>query len=268
MKNAVRRFVRLLLLGTVASLSILACSVVSSPDNTHVQQPVPDCRTVQHVMGRTCIPQKPQRIVMLREDYWINSLQLGVRAIATVSLSGFPFPKYLEGEIDKIESVGGYGSPNMEKILSLRPDLILAESSYPDNLYKQLSQIAPTVVLNMPFPSPPWEDQLKELAYVLDREAEGEQLINDYWRRVDDLRQSLGDRRHSLKVSIANTSSEYGIWSYGANHFSGSVLRDVGLQRPESQKGDFFYIDNISKEKISDLDGDVLFFVSASVIRV
>ncbi|MEP0959066.1 iron-siderophore ABC transporter substrate-binding protein [Microcoleus sp. FACHB-1515] len=213
-------------------------------------------------MGSTCIPRNPQRIVMLREDYWINSLKLGVQSIATVSVPGFPFAKYLEGKVDPIESVGGYGSPNLEKILSLHPDLVLAESSYSENLYKQLSQIAPTVVLNMSFPSPPWEDQLKELAYVLDKEAAGKQLINEYWRRVEELKQALGDRRHHLKVSIANTSSEYGIWSYGEKHHAGEILQDIGLQRPESQRGDFFYIENISKEKTSDLDGDVLFFVS------
>jgi iron complex transport system substrate-binding protein len=55
----------------------------------------------------------------------------------------------------------------------------------------------------------------------------------------------LGGRRKNLEISIANTSSEYGIWSYGEKHFSGTVLKDVGLQRPKSQRGDFFYIENI-----------------------
>ncbi|RUR85903.1 ABC transporter substrate-binding protein [Chlorogloeopsis fritschii PCC 9212] len=50
--------------------------------------------------------------------------------------------------------------------------------------------------------------------------------------------------------------------SYGEKHPSGSVLKDIGLQRPKSQRGDFFYIENISKETISDIDGDILFFAS------
>lgn len=76
------------------------------------------------------------------------------------------------------------------------------------------------------------------------------------------LKQALGDRRKTVQVSIANTSSDHGIWSYGEKHPSGSILKDIGLQRPELQRGDFFYIKNISIEKISDIDGDVLFFVS------
>jgi iron complex transport system substrate-binding protein len=261
MRNAVCRFFCLLLLSVFTSVSLAACNVVSSPDNNEVQQAIINCRTVKHFMGSTCIPQSPQRIVMLREDYWINSLKLGVQAIATVAVPGFPFPPYLQGNVDLIESVGNYSIVNLEKILRLNPDLILAPSGL-ENVYQKLSHIAPTVVLDQSFPSPPWREQLEELAYILDKEAEGKQLINNYWQRVEKLKKALSDRRHQLKVSLANTSSEYGIWSYGEKHHAGEILKDIGLQRPESQRGDFFYIENISKEKTSDLDGDVLFFVS------
>lgn len=260
MRNISYRFGCLLLSSVLVSVFLSSCSGNTNLSGT--TQVIHDCRTVQHVMGNTCIPRNPQRIVMLREDYWINGLELGIQAIATVSVPGFPFPKYLQDKVNRIQTIGGYGSPNLEKLLSLQPDLIVAESSYATSLYEQLSQIAPTVVLNMPFPSPPWQEQLEEIAYILDREEEGKQLINDYWKRVEKLKQALGDRRHHLKISIANTSSEYGIWSYGGNHPSGSILKDVGLQRPESQRGDFFYIENISIEKLSSIDGDILFFVS------
>ena len=40
------------------------------------------------------------------------------------------------------------------------------------------------------------------------------------------------------------------------------VQKDMELQRPSVQKGDFFYLDNISEEKLSDIDGDVLFLTS------
>jgi iron complex transport system substrate-binding protein len=261
-KISFRRLANFLVLGFFTFLMIGACNAGSMPETNTVAS-TENCRMIQHAAGETCVPNNPQRIIMLREDTFINGLELGVQSIATVSAPGFPFPKYLQGKVDRVESVGGYGSPNLEKMLSLRPDLIVADSYYSQDLYSQLSQIAPTVVLNVPFPPPPWEEQLEELAQILDKEEAGKQLINEYWQRVEKLKQALGDRRKTLQVSIANTSSEYGIWSYGEKHPSGSVLEDIGLQRPESQRGDFFYIENISAEKISDIDGDVLFFVSA-----
>jgi iron complex transport system substrate-binding protein len=138
------------------------------------------------------------------------------------------------------------------------------------SIYKQLSYIAPTVVLNVPSPPLPWKEQLEELARILGKEKASKQLIDQYWQRVEKIKQALDigaasskeNRRKMIEVSIANTASEYGIWAYGERHYSGPVLKDIGLQRPESQRGDFFYIENISKENISDIDGDVLFFVS------
>ncbi|MGG6266567.1 iron-siderophore ABC transporter substrate-binding protein [Leptolyngbya sp. AN03gr2] len=216
---------------------------------------------VQHIMGSTCIPQNPQRVVTLRLDTLANSLALGVRPIASAYITGYPLPKYLQDQVDQIEAVGGANDPDIEKILRLKPDLILAGSGL-KGVYKQLSYIAPTVLLDIPFPPPSWKKQFEEVAQALGKEEVGQQLINKYGQRVEKLKQALGDRRTTMKISVSNTSSEYGIWSYGEKHFSGSVLKDVGLQRPQSQKGDFFYIENLSKETLLSIDGDVLFFVS------
>jgi iron complex transport system substrate-binding protein len=253
------RYVKLLL-GILILILVVSCHSRSSIQTIH-QQPLKDCRIVQHIMGSTCIPRNPQRIVTLRYDTLINTLALGIRPIGSTYFTGFPEPKYLQGKVGRIESVGGINNPDIEKILQLKPDLIISDSNL-QGIYKQLSYIAPTVVLNIPYPPPSWKDMLKELATVLGKEKEGQQLIDQYWQRVEKLQQSLGDSHKTIEVSIANTSSENGIWSYGEKHYSSSVLKDIGLQRPKLQRGDFFYSENISNEKISDIDGDVLFFVS------
>lgn len=162
--------------------------------------------------------------------------------------------------MEQLESVGNYSAVSLEKVLQLKPDLILAPSEL-ENIYQELSHIAPTVVLDQSFPFPSWQEKLEELAYVLDKEEAGKQLINNYWQRVEKLKKSLGDRRHELKVSLANTASEYGIWSYGEMNAAGKILKDIGLQRPKSQRGDF-YTETLSMETLAALDGDVLFFVS------
>jgi iron complex transport system substrate-binding protein len=186
------------------------------------------------------------------------------RSIATTHIPGFPTPKYLQGILDQVESVGELNNPNLEKILRLKPDLIVSNSNLA-GIYQWLLYIAPTVVINNPSSwreRPSWKERLEELAKILGRGEEGKQLMDQYWRKIEKLKQALGDRRQTLQVSIANTSSGYGIWAYGEKHFSGTVLSDIGLQRPPAQRGDFFYIENISKEELSTIDGDVLFFVS------
>lgn len=262
---SLRRLTHLLLLSFLTAILVAACNTSDDTNITNRQPPVENCRTVQHVMGSTCIPRNPQRVVNLAADGLANLWALGIRPIASTYTPGFPTPKYLQGKVAQVESVGDYKTPNLEKVLKLKPDLIIYDSQYKSQLpsiYKQLSYIAPTVVLNTPYPSPPWIDMFEDLATVLGEEEIGQQLIDQYWQRVEKLKQALGDHRKTMEVSIANTSSEYGIWSYGEKHFSGSVLKDIGLQRPPAQRGDFFYIENISQEKLSDIDADVLFFVS------
>jgi iron complex transport system substrate-binding protein len=257
MKLRLRRWMTLLL-STLTVASIAGCFSIRNIPKTSDRPVLKECRMVQHDMGSTCIPKHPQRIVAL--EGMENSLALGFRPIAYAQVKGFPVPQYLRGKLGKIESVGDFNSPNLEKILLLKPDLIIARRGQGN--YEQLSHIAPTIILDVPFPPPPWKQEFEKLAKALGKQETAERLLNEYWQRVAKLKQALGDRGRIMKVSIANTSPEYGIWSYGEKHFSGSVLADIGLQRPDAQRGDFFYIENLSKETLLSIDGDALFFTS------
>lgn len=265
MKISLRRFAYLVCLGIAIVTLVSTCNAIGDRSLTRSNQLVENCRLVKHVMGETCIPRHPQRVVVLDLDTCANSLALGIKPVASVYLElANPIPNYLQDKIDGIELVGGHDAPNLEKILQLKPDLILANSYYSKTIHKQLSHIASTVVLNIPYPPPSWKQQLKELAQILDKEDANQQLMKQYWQRIEKLKQMLGDRRHAMKVSVASTSSQYGIWAYGEKHFSGTVLKDIGFQRPRSQTGDFFYVENLSEETISEIDGDVLFFLTWS----
>ena len=261
MRLSLRRSTYLLFLGVLTFVVVSACSSNSERNARNLNQPTEDCRVVQHTMGETCIPRDPQRVITLRPDHLANSLALGIEPIASGFVAGFPFPKDIQNEVGNVESIGDLSTPNLEKILQLKPDLIIANSRLED-IYEKLSHIAPTVAIDMPYPPLPWKEQLTNLAEVLNKENVGQQLMDDYWQRIDNIKQALGPQREQLEISVANSSSEYGIWAYGENHFVGEVLNDLGLQRPPAQRGDYFYVENISREKLSDIDGDALFFIS------
>ncbi|MFQ4144485.1 iron-siderophore ABC transporter substrate-binding protein [Chlorogloeopsis sp. ULAP02] len=261
MKISLRRLIYLLLLGVLAATLIAACSTINDTRVTNHKLQVEDCRVVRHTMGETCIPRNPQRVVTLRPDTFVNSWILGIQLIGSAYELGSQLPKYLQGKVEQVEFVGSYDSPNLEKILRLKPDLILS-NSYMKDIYEQLSQIAPTVVLNYPWPPLGWKKQLEELAQILGKENISQQFMDNYWQRIQKLKQALGERRHTLRISVADVTGENRFTAYGEKHYSGTILKDIGLQRPRSQTGDFFYIENISEETIPDIDGDVLFLVS------
>jgi iron complex transport system substrate-binding protein len=256
MRISLRRLINLLLLGVLTFALSSACSTNTPRSVISPKQPMEDCRVVQHAMGKTCIPHNPERIATLWMATFQSALALDIKPITTAWYVDQPFPEHLQGKADGVENIGF--QPNLERIALLKPDLILSTTRF-QNIYKQLSQIAPTVVLDNPSPPPPWQKHLEDVAKVLDKEEKGKQLIYEYKQRVEQLKQALGDRRHQLQVSVATVDQTYGVYIYGAKHPTGKLLNDIGLQRPSTQRGDFFTKDRISQEHLSDIDGDVLF---------
>ena len=262
MNLSLRRLTCLLLLSCMVFFVISACERDIGTINTEaLEQLTEDCRIVRHMMGETCIPRNPQRILTLRPDHFANSFALGVEPIGSAFVEGFPFPQDIKNSAGNVKSIGHIYRPNLERILQLEPDLIVSNSAVA-GIHKELSRIAPTIVLDNSFPPSSWKEQLKTLAHFLNKEDVAQQLMKDYWQRVNNIQQIMGSRRKRIEVSVVSSTLEAGIWAYGEEHFIGEVLNDIGLQRPESQRASLFYIENISKEKLSVIDGDVLFFVS------
>jgi iron complex transport system substrate-binding protein len=114
-------------------------------------------------------------------------------------------------------------------------------------------------VLSNPRLPPPWQAHSEEAAQIFDKDQENRQLVSQYWQRIEQLKQALGDRRHQLEVSVITVSPPYGIFTYGRQHPTGKLLDDIGLQRPPMQTGDFFTKDHISLELLPEVDGDVIF---------
>ncbi|TVQ20749.1 MAG: iron-siderophore ABC transporter substrate-binding protein [Leptolyngbya sp. DLM2.Bin15] len=216
-----------------------------------------DCRTIVHAVGETCVPRHPSRVVVLGVPTMGNALTLGIKPIGTI-LYFEEAPPYLIGKLDDIDIVGQAGQPNLEKLITLAPDLIIAmnSSGLP---YEQLSQIAPTVVDNWNgYPS--WKEHFDFVAAALGKTVAAEQVWERYNQRIQDLRTALGDTYQNQELSVVRICCN-ALASDVENSFSGIILEDAGLRRPPSQgKADgglvFF-----SEELLTDLDGDIMFVI-------
>ena len=156
MKLSLKRLLCLILLSFMAFIAVSACGRdLHSSNPASREQLTKDCRVVQHMMGEACIPESLHHVITLRPDHFANSFALGIEPIASVFAEGFPFPEDIKNEVGNIESVGGYSTPNLEKILQLKPDLIISNSRL-EGIYEDLSRIAPTVVIDLPYPPPSW----------------------------------------------------------------------------------------------------------------
>ncbi|MCC5621783.1 ABC transporter substrate-binding protein [Nostoc sp. CHAB 5715] len=149
MSISFRRFTHLILLSILAVILVSACDTTNNTSMTRYKQPVENCRTVQHAMGETCIPNNPKRLVAISYVTLANALALGVQPIGSASgLNDLQdkFPAYLENETQGIKQLGNQYQPNLERIAFLKPDLILGWEVV-RKIYPLLSQISPTAIV-------------------------------------------------------------------------------------------------------------------------
>lgn len=264
------RFLRFFI-ATLLFLSISACnSDKLQPKQTQLNSST-SCRKVKHIMGETCIPRNPQRIITLYTPPLANTVAFGIKPIGITPVTGVlnEFPKYLRNKVKGIEIVGNLNDePNLEKIAQLKPDLIIGWDFYQKN-YSLFSQISPTLLIPKDktiSSRENWKEYTKFLGESLGKKENAEEIINSYNQRIQELKKALNNKYLGKKISVAHVSEKYGIEAYTKNSFSGSILSDLELQRPESQdvikpNG---VIEAISQEKLELIDGDVLFVLNFS----
>ncbi|WP_342002134.1 iron-siderophore ABC transporter substrate-binding protein [Chlorogloeopsis sp. ULAP02] len=242
-----------------------ACGVVINNQTTSLWQPLKDCRLIKHVMGETCIPKNPNRIVTVSQFTLGNLLVLGLQPIAGASaltdLNGFP--SYLEPYTKNVAKLGNQYEPSLEKIALLQPDLILGWEAI-RKVYPLLSQISPTAVVTWKGTSS-WKEHFQFLAQALGKEEEYQKAWERYFQRIKELKTALNNRYKDKKISVISFGSSYGIISWVKSSFPGSILNDIGLQQPKAQdiilpRGDRIY--GISEERLQEVNGDIIFILT------
>ncbi|WP_199299352.1 ABC transporter substrate-binding protein [Trichocoleus sp. FACHB-46] len=261
------RWLRLSLLLLLTLMTTVACGrdVVSDSDSQpSLSTPTTtETRSVQHAMGTTQVPAAPQRVVSLS---WLDTvLSLGVQPIGSNQVND----SYLQERAAGIPNVGRSGAPSLEKILALKPDLILGWQTDHKAIYPQLSRIASTVI-DSGEGSGAWKKTLQLYAQALGKTAEAEQLMAKYKARLAEFKQKMGasgSQPDQTQVSVVRVYPD-GISLYLKDSFCGTILADAGLSRPSTQSlsaseakalgGNPVQL-SISRELLSQADGDVLF---------
>lgn len=209
-------------------------------------------RTVEHAAGATKVPDDPRRVVVLTNEGTEAALALGVTPVgAANSWTGDPWYDHIAGAMEGVEPVGTENTINLELVAALRPDLILGNMQRHEEVYPQLSAIAPTVLSGRLRGD--WMENFALYAEALGREAEGEAVMADFRERVAATRDALGEATEEELSVVRFLAGQIRI--YQLDSFSGVLLEQLGFARPENQDVEEFAL-RVGKESIPDMDGD------------
>jgi iron complex transport system substrate-binding protein len=156
------------------------------------------------------------------------------------------------------EDVGETRNPNIEKIIEQEPDLIMASAGVHDQLYDQLSAIAPVVYLDQRSMSFDRELGVTEISSLFGKEAEGEKILEEVNNKIAEGRQELANfvsKGETVVFTSVNPKGNF--WLYGQNIAPTNPENGLGLKVPEGYPKDI--AKELSMEGMSVLNPDHLF---------
>jgi len=211
-KRRFRGFEGLALLMLVFLLA--ACSSATGNDNAKK-------RVFTDDMGRDVeIPVSPQNAVVC--EFSPIAVTVGVQP-AAVCNNDF-LNSFVKSSLEGIDTVGD--PPNLEKIVSIAPDLMVFSSVYPaiyPDIMEKLEKAAPVVYIEF---KDPIYDVFPKVADVLGKKASVEDWIKDFEAERDDAREKVKSSIGDETVSILLVE-DGGMRAYLSTNFGGYVVRSA-----------------------------------------
>lgn len=184
-------------------------------------------KTYTDSKGTVTIPSDPKRIIDLTGSAIGNLLALGVTPVAATQ-DALQNP-YLDGRLDDVINIGE--EPNIEAILDLDPDLIIAFDYIEETQYESLVQIAPVVRLKYGGGTP--ADLLLEFGKITSREDLAQDWIEKWNTKIAEVKPKIVEVVGDKTVSILQPFAK-GIYAWGNKGGRGGEIihGDLGLKAP------------------------------------
>ncbi|KQN97681.1 AraC family transcriptional regulator [Paenibacillus sp. Leaf72] len=203
--------------------------------------------------GEVDIPRNPQRIVVLTHAYVGYFMALGINPVGAPTMTmGNP---YYKGQIDDVEDIGSPAAFDVEKIITLNPDLIIAIKGT-DKL-EDMSKIAPVVTIE--YGKKNYKEQLLEFGKLTNRIDKAQQWVDAWEQKIAEYKPQVIKAVGDQTVSVLSQYDK-SVYVYGEGYGRGTeILYDeFGLQAPPAFDLKLGWAE-ISLEKLSEFAGDYIF---------
>lgn len=148
-----------------------------------------EIRTIKHEMGETEMKDTPKKIVTLELSFVDSLNALGIQPIGISDDNKKEMITKLVGQEMDYTSVGTREQPNLEVISSLQPDLIIADAERHKGIYKDLQQIAPTIVLKSRESTYQENlDSFKTIAKAVNKEDAAAKRLSEHEKTIKELK--------------------------------------------------------------------------------
>lgn len=236
----------------LSSLMLAACSGQAEQSNEKT-------RTITHEAGKTKVPEKPKKVVAL-EFSFVDALdELGITPVGIAQENKTDVSGLLGKDIEFTE-VGTRQQPNLEVISSLQPDLIIGDFNRHQGIYKQLQEIAPTIILKSR--NATYEeniDSFKTIAEAVGKTKQMDDRLALHEERLEAAKKKV-DPKDDRKVMVGVFRAD-SLTAHGETSFDGELLEKIGIENAVTKTAEPTV--TITLEQMVKWDPDVIFMAEA-----
>lgn len=239
---------------------LAGCAGKSSSDSA-AKAPTGESITVQDSAGRSVVlPTNPKRIVVLSTSFLELLYAIDGQAVGRPSSKTDAIPAAAQG----VPEVGFVYNINMEKVLALQPDLVIAVQGMHENLIPTLESNHVPVLLLKYKTLDDTLNTIQLLGKIIGAQDKAAQIVQNIQGKIAAITAKMPQKQPPLKVAILHATSK-SVTVELDRTIAGSVAQQLGLQNIASgvtapdKNSDYV---PYSLETLVAADPDILFVVT------
>ena len=256
-----------LALSMIAVISLSGCDNEPAADANQGAQKLATPIVVKHELGTTSIAYHPQRAAVLdmNEADFLDQLSIPIAGMPKDYVPHF-LQKYKDDQ--KVQDLGAIVQPNMERIYTLKPDIILM-TPLQANQYQALSKIAPTVHYDINFNNSQQHHieaikaHLITLGQIFNQQQLATQKVDALDAKVAEVRKITANRPEKALVVLHNNGA---FSNFGVQSRYGFVFNAFGVKPASTVVDTSLHGQPISSEFIKQADPDILYIVDRTAV--
>ncbi|QST01039.1 ABC transporter substrate-binding protein [Pontibacillus sp. ALD_SL1] len=226
-----------------------------SGEDQEEQESEETSQTITYLGEEYTVPSPVESIATASLESMEDAAVLGVKPMATITFGG-KIPDYVADELEGAKDIGSKRQPSYEKLLELKPDVILGTSKFQPEVVENLNKVAPMFPVS--HISTDWEDNLTLMGQLTGKEDQAKEVISQYKEDAKALQGDVKDAVEGKKVMMVRIRRG-SIFVYPEDVYFNPVLyNDLGIDVPEDLKA-VKAQEMMTLEKLADINPDYLY---------
>lgn len=267
-----RKYLGALLIGAL-TLTAAACSGKTAGGDDAASTGGDGAVTVETDKGAVKLDKAATKVVSLEWVYTEDLISLGVTPVGAADVEGYNTWVTSTEPLGKdTTDVGTRQEPSIEKIRSLEPDLIIADSDRSDLAFDELSDIAPLITFQFTNPD---RTQYEGMRFITEQVAAATGKADEAQTLLDSVSDKITKTAKTLKAAGKQDapyvlSQGYTVEGapqlrmFGETSLAVQVLAETGLRNEWDGKLDEWGMTTVGAEGVADLPEDVDFIYVAT----